>query len=193
MIKCFIFDWDGVLSKGGNCFAAQLLSQKYSLNKEEFYRYIDTEENQYLDGNTPCEHYYSDCANKFGIPEQEIERILETIDVWPEMKELVRGLKEQGITTVLLSNQIKSRSDIIRKSNDLSIFDQIFFSNEIGLAKPDPAIYYYVLERMDLKPEECLFIDDREKNLAPAKKIGIHALLCTDHTKIDVQLKDILS
>ena len=52
-------------------------------------------------------------------------------------------------------------------------------SGEIGLAKPDPAVFKYMLQTYGLKAEETLFIDDSAANVAGARAIGIHAVLFT--------------
>ncbi len=53
-------------------------------------------------------------------------------------------------------------------------FDAFYLSHEINLRKPDSAVYEYVLNKHDLKPEECLFIDDTKENTDGAARLGIH-------------------
>ena len=47
------------------------------------------------------------------------------------------------------------------------------------MAKPDPAIYLYTLEKLGTQPAETLFIDDREVNIEAATALGMKALLFT--------------
>jgi putative hydrolase of the HAD superfamily len=54
-------------------------------------------------------------------------------------------------------------------------FDELFFSNTIGFMKPDSEAYNIVLRKMDAQPEESLFIDDSQKNVDAAQKLGMHA------------------
>jgi glucose-1-phosphatase len=58
-------------------------------------------------------------------------------------------------------------------------FDRIFYSHEMGLAKPDVAIYEKVVEELGTSPERVLFFDDLLANVEGAKKIGIHAVQVT--------------
>ena len=58
-------------------------------------------------------------------------------------------------------------------------FRDIVVSGEEKLLKPDPAIYYLALRRFGLKPDEALFIDDREINVEGARAVGMHAHLFT--------------
>lgn len=53
-------------------------------------------------------------------------------------------------------------------------FEQFYLSYEIGFRKPDAAIYQYVLEQNNLKPEESFFVDDTLENVTTAAHMGIH-------------------
>ncbi len=56
-------------------------------------------------------------------------------------------------------------------------FDGLVFSGAIGMVKPNIDIFEYILNRYNLNPGECLFIDDRKENIDVAKKIGIESYL----------------
>src|SRR5205823_4947633 len=56
-------------------------------------------------------------------------------------------------------------------------FDPVLFSCELGLCKPDPAIYHLLLERLGLPGAQVLFVDDREDNLAAAAALEIRGHL----------------
>jgi HAD superfamily hydrolase (TIGR01549 family) len=79
----------------------------------------------------------------------------------------------------LLSNQITNRTNYIRRKKNLSFFKKMYFSNEIGFAKPDRKAFEYVLNDQCLKPTECLFIDDMEENISTAKELGMETMLFT--------------
>ena len=57
------------------------------------------------------------------------------------------------------------------------LFEEIYYSHEVGLGKPDPAIFSKVLIDNGLKPEETLYIDDTEQHIESAKKSGIQCFL----------------
>lgn len=52
-------------------------------------------------------------------------------------------------------------------------FERVFVSHEINVRKPDPKIFHYLLENTKIKPEECVFIDDKEANVNAAKDLGM--------------------
>ncbi len=89
-----------------------------------------------------------------------------------EMELIIERLHKAGYIVSLMSNTY----DIHAKSNELRGFYDIFFifflSNEIGLIKPDLDKYKHVLQKLDTKPKKCVFIDDKLRNLMPAKKLG---------------------
>jgi epoxide hydrolase-like predicted phosphatase len=57
------------------------------------------------------------------------------------------------------------------------LFDDIVCSAEVGMAKPEPAIYTLAAERLGLEPSECVFVDDLDTNVEAARQVGMHAVL----------------
>jgi putative hydrolase of the HAD superfamily len=55
-------------------------------------------------------------------------------------------------------------------------FDKVYYSYEIGLRKPNKDIYEFVIQENNLKPHECLFIDDLKANLNGAGHVGMHTI-----------------
>ncbi len=58
-----------------------------------------------------------------------------------------------------------------------NIFEQYYYSNEIGKRKPDVATFQYVITENNLKPEETLFIDDSIQHIKGAEKVGLQTYL----------------
>lgn len=99
----------------------------------------------------------------------------------PKMRELVADVKAAGARLYLLSNisvgfaEHYHEVDWIREL--FSLFDGLVFSGPIGLTKPDRAIFEYLLNRYDLRAEECVFIDDAPRNIAACEAVGIRGIL----------------
>ncbi len=68
-------------------------------------------------------------------------------------------------------------------------FRDIVVSGEVGLLKPDPAIYYLALDRFALHPNQALFIDDRLINVEAALAIGMRAHLFVDAADLRARLE----
>ncbi|MFZ2193259.1 MAG: HAD family phosphatase [Candidatus Moraniibacteriota bacterium] len=77
----------------------------------------------------------------------------------------------------ILSNQIESWLEpILEEKKFREVFDVIVTSYDVGFAKPDIEIYKKVLERLNLEAGECIYIEDRIKNLEPAKILGMKTI-----------------
>lgn len=97
-------------------------------------------------------------------------------DVW----EKVQKLKEKGYGIYILSNYSQELFEKHTKDAPfISLADGIVVSYQIHITKPDEKIYRYLLDKYNLKSEECIFFDDREENTEAARKLGIEAITVT--------------
>jgi putative hydrolase of the HAD superfamily len=89
----------------------------------------------------------------------------------PLMLEAVRRARRAGVRTGLISNSWGTR----RYDRPLlaELFDGIVLSGEEGMRKPTPEIYRLGAERIGLRPEQCVFVDDLAFNLEPARELGM--------------------
>ena len=88
----------------------------------------------------------------------------------------VRALRRPGLRIGLLSNSV---GDAATYDRDLleELFDAWVISSEVGLRKPDPAIYELAAERIGLPPAACVYVDDLPGNLKPARALGMATVL----------------
>ena len=91
------------------------------------------------------------------------------------MKEFCDRQKEEGRRLYVLSNASSSFYDYFPRFADFSYFDGIVVSCDIHMIKPDERIYKYLLEKYQLLPKECFFLDDREENVEAARRTGMRA------------------
>ncbi len=92
---------------------------------------------------------------------------------------------------ILLSDHIKEWADYIVETNqNLQIFDNIFFSYELGKLKSDAGTFQFVLEKLKIHPSETVFIDDYQKNVDMAKSQGIHGILFQSAKQLQAELKE---
>ena len=90
----------------------------------------------------------------------------------------VQELKAEGYKVYYLSNFPRTaRTDCDDALGFVKYMDGGIFSFEVNLIKPDAAIYHALLERYQLKAQECVFFDDMEKNVQAACEVGIHGIL----------------
>ncbi|MDQ1646017.1 MAG: putative hydrolase of the superfamily [Cryptosporangiaceae bacterium] len=101
------------------------------------------------------------------------------------MVDAVRAAKAHGLRTALLSNSWGLDYD---RADWAALFDAVVISGEVGLRKPEPAIYHLAAERLGARPEECVFVDDLAHNVrgaAAAGMVGVH------HTSVDMTLSEL--
>ena len=99
-----------------------------------------------------------------------LARMFAGMRVEPEMVEVVRAARAAGVRTGLLSNSWGL--DYAREGWD-ALFDAVVISGEVGLRKPDPAIYALAAERLGLSAEEIVFVDDLGPNVRAAVAVGM--------------------
>ncbi len=189
MVKAIIFDWGGVLAPADTEPAARKLSQIFGSN----YQKLKNKIGKYEKENSESKDYtrfITMMEADFHIPGDEIKRALTEIPAWKGFdlaKELSKNYK-----TAILSDQMHFKTEYIKQNNNLSFFDHVMFSSEIGTMKPYKKTFELALKTIGEKPEDCLFIDDREINIQAAKDLGIHTIHCTDINDLEPQLKAIL-
>ncbi len=104
-----------------------------------------------------------------------------------EMFALASQLKEKGYTVGLLSNAEMAAMAFFHEQG-YAMFDAAVFSCAEGTRKPEQRIYEIVLERLNVKPHEAIFIDDRVDFLAGAKRLGIHTILFKSSEQVRQEL-----
>jgi len=89
--------------------------------------------------------------------------------------ELIEYLKPD-YQLALCSNQAQGWVDQLIGRFDLSVFDCMFISSQMGVRKPDPRYFELILAELSVSGSECYFIDDRLSNLASAAEFGVHTI-----------------
>ena len=94
----------------------------------------------------------------------------------------LRELKQKRYTICMLSNTNEAHwQEIVKKcfgGQEVvdELFDHVFLSQEMHMAKPNDEIYLEVLRQINAKAEECFFLDDSSANLEAAAALGVHTL-----------------
>jgi putative hydrolase of the HAD superfamily len=90
------------------------------------------------------------------------------------MLDAIRELRQAGLRTALLSNSW-GNGDYPRHLFP-GLFDVVVISAEVGMRKPEERIFRHTARLLGLEPQECVFIDDVEANIAAAEAVGITCL-----------------
>ena len=103
-----------------------------------------------------------------------LQRMFDYFEHAHDMNALVHRAHGAGIKTALLSNSWGN--EYPREGWD-DMFDAIVISGEVGMRKPEPQIFEYAVELLNLKLDECVFVDDMKVNTDAAVALGIPSVL----------------
>jgi 2-haloacid dehalogenase len=108
----------------------------------------------------------------------------------PETVEILYKLKSVGSHLYGLTNWSTEKFSIIRhKYPVFDLFEDIVVSGEAKLIKPDPAIFYMLLQRIHRAPKECLLVDDSAINIETAQKMGFATHHFTSPALLETELQ----
>ncbi|MFP5230586.1 MAG: HAD family hydrolase [Acidobacteriota bacterium] len=183
MLRAVIFDYGEVLCCQDRA-AHQKLVSLTGLDIDTFERLYWRDRHNYDLGILDGPGYWAGFARDAGLSftSAQIDALVATdVVMWTSVSEpmlaWVRTLQNAGLLTAILSNM---GPDVLRTMRRdfpwLAGFNQLTWSCELGIAKPDPAIYYLTCDKLGVRPEEALFLDDRIDNVHAAERLGLHAL-----------------
>ena len=180
MIKTVIFDLGGVLVRTDNPEPRRLLAEKFEMTYDDLSALVYGCESAELAtrGAITAEVHKETVLKELELPAGTFTSFGD--EFWAgdsldsQLVEFIQGLQGE-YTTVLLSNAWDDlRPLLVNLWKIDGIFDHIFISAELRLAKPDPAIFKMVLDDGQFNPSEVAFIDDLKDNVDAAATLGIH-------------------
>ena len=109
----------------------------------------------------------------------------------PGMYELLEALKAKGYHLWGLTNWGRETFALVRHTfPTFRLLEGMVVSSEEGLIKPDPRIYRTLLERFGLRPQECVFVDDKAPNVEAALALGLGGVCFRDCAQLRKELKE---
>lgn len=137
--------------------------------------------------------------DRLGITEAQVEAMM--ADMWKqylgtaneEMIARARGMRPRYRTGILSNSFVGAREREVRRYAFPDLVDEIVYSHEVGLRKPDPRIFELCCDRLAVEPAELVFLDDVEANVAAAAELGIHAVHVRDNEQAFGELDAILA
>ncbi len=191
-IKTIIFDLGGVYLNRGLWTFWDYIEDKFGIPAQEVRKNFLEYYGPYFSGEISEKNFWQQHLKDLKIKKdwKNLRKILlDSFKPQKEMPELINKLRK-NYRIGLLSDQTKEWWPYLDKKYEISKnFDFTVISYKIGFNKPQPEIYKIALKKSKCKSEECLFIDDLEHNLEPAKKLGMKTLFFENPKQIKKELE----
>jgi epoxide hydrolase-like predicted phosphatase len=196
MIKVIIFDIGGVVLYAedslNNVFEdwGVILGLPEGKSVEFHNKYLD----RMLVGKITAKQYFSIFKKEFKI-KGDVNKLwmkiaVKNIKLNKELLKLIDKLRSE-YRVVALSNVTETRGTVDEYFDLYSHFDKVFLSYKLKMVKPSKSVYEYVLKKMKVKPDEILFIDDKEFNLKAARELGIKCIQFNNNAQLKTEFKRI--
>ena len=113
-------------------------------------------------------------------------------EVRPEMVTALDRVKEAGLLTACLTNNVVGGDPRPDVADVMARFDQVVESSKVGVRKPEPRFYEIACELLAVEPGECVFLDDLGINLKPAAAMGMTTIKVVDADQAITDLESVL-
>lgn len=183
MIKNIIFDFGGVIYDIDHNLSKIAFEKLGVESFEQLYgHHIQVEKFEEFDRGELSERDFIDYLKTFlpkDITDQQIIFAWNALMIGFEKEKIdfLESLAQHYRIFVLSNTNILHHRQFIEElykyKNFHQLFEDVWFSHEVGMRKPESRIYNSLLDKHQLKAEETLFIDDLEKNIIGAKAVGL--------------------
>jgi HAD superfamily hydrolase (TIGR01509 family) len=198
MIKAIVFDYGGVIElKDGDLI--QEIADSLRITKEDWQEVYFTFNHLNNTGQKSWREVATIVAQKFNASDIQISFIQDLINKYDqkrilnlELIEIIKDLKTRDYKIGILSNYSITLREKLTRLNIIDLFDEVIISSEVGLQKPQPEIFEILFNKLRIKNNEMIFIDDTKRSLEGANKIGYIPVLYTNNKTLKSDLADIL-
>ena len=179
-----VLDYGGVISKQQNFDNVNNMLQILSQDHNDFRSVYRSKRENYDNGQLSGEEYWHSILQHYGLEQNEskvTKLIQEDIKSWTQindsMIQFIKESREKLYKLAIISNMTRDCLVYMKRHFQwLELFDELIFSCEFGMNKPDARIYEACFSRIELPPQECLFVDDLVENVDGAMKSGMKVI-----------------
>ena len=198
MIKNLIFDFGKVLVDYEYFETLDQIFKTHEQAEEFYHLLIDGKWNENMDRGDSFEETFCKMQQIMPQYKEEIATVAQRINEFVRgekegMRNLLTQLKAEGYHLYGLSNWCTKVHETMAQYPIFQLLEGQVISSEEKIIKPDMAIYERICQKYNLKPEECLFADDRMENVEAAQHFGMQAICFEDAEQYERELRKILS
>ena len=183
----YIFDMGGVVAYNTDVFPDVFAC--LGISGEQFLTFAGQDLEKLMTGKVTADEFWRSFSTSYGknVDEELFGKFFRpAID--QGVIEIIKQLKNDS-RVVCGTNVFDSHYEYLMRRGNYDIFDAVYASNKIGLSKPHPNFYRYIINKEEITPEDAIFVDDLAGNVAAAKKLGIPSILFTDSQSLGQQIK----
>ena len=181
-IKAIIFDLGGVLLRTADFSPRDRLAARLGMNRYELEELIFGGESgdRAQRGEITVQEHWEHLQRQLNYSPQQFKALLDEFFAQDrlddDLMDYVRRLHKTYQTALLSNAWDDLRKVIAEKWHFEDAFDNIIISAEVKLVKPDEHIFRLALDRLDVDPEQAIFVDDMQRNVDGAKAVGLHGI-----------------
>jgi epoxide hydrolase-like predicted phosphatase len=189
MIQAVVFDIGGVLEITPSLGISEMRESRLGLDPGEIDKRMQDSWEGGAIGTVSERDVHQAVRERLGLDERQLEEFMEMI--WceylgianTELIEYVRRLRPRYRTGIVSNSFVGAREREQAAYGFEDLVDEIIYSHECGMSKPDPAIYALACERLRVEPVQMVFVDDYGPCVAGACEAGIHAVPYRDNAQ----------
>ncbi|MCS7260033.1 MAG: HAD family phosphatase [Anaerolineae bacterium] len=182
-IRAVIFDFGGVLVRTEDVSGRRKWERKLGIPPGTLDQLVFASEiaQRSMVGQATQQDVWSHIAARYELDDATLQQMRR--DFWSgdrldqELVQFLRRLRPRYKTAILSNAWPGARRTFTERFRLHEVVDTFIISSEEGVAKPDPRIYQVALQRLDVRPDEAIFVDDFPENVATAQQLGIVAVL----------------
>jgi putative hydrolase of the HAD superfamily len=196
-VEAVIFDIGGVLWRFADLTLHRQWEARLGLSEEQLIDIVFGHpiSQQALSGEATPEEVWHAVAQQLALSPGELAAL--KADYWrggvwdTDLLNFARSLKPR-YKTGIISDAWSDAREVIKAYVNGEVFDVLVFSAEEGVCKPSPEIFRRALSRLEVAPQEAIFVDDMSRNVEGARQIGIHSIHFTNSLAVREEIKRLL-
>ena len=199
VIRAVVFDIGGVLEITPDLGVDRLWETRLGLSAGEILvRMRDVWRGGSI-GTITLDDVHEALRDRLGLDDQALAQYM--ADVWreylgtanTELIEYGRRLRPRYRTGIVSNSFVGAREREQAAYGFEDLVEEIVYSHEVGFSKPDPRIYALICTRLNVPPEEMVFVDDSDVCVAGARDVGIHAVRYQSSAQAIAEIEKLLT